>query len=230
MGTPSLSASTTVQLWWLALFTALLPLLALHGTYLMAAVESHVPWCLPYWDSCTSISRTGRHGTGYFLFKALMIPAAVLGALYWWFNGRWLRQQGAVGAGVTVLGWLGIGACLGLVLYAVVLGHIGDTFHSLRRTGVVLYFSLTFLAELLLSAALVRLPGPRVRGRRLLALCGLMLVLGLLSVVLQWLVHPLYDRIEDAFEWWFALLINLHAFGVAYLWWRTEFRARLWVA
>ena len=44
----------------LALITGLLPLVCVHTTYLIAASHGHVPWCVPYWDSCTSISATGR--------------------------------------------------------------------------------------------------------------------------------------------------------------------------
>ena len=39
---------------------ALLPLAAIHLCYLLAAYLGHVPWCLPYVDSCTSISAAGR--------------------------------------------------------------------------------------------------------------------------------------------------------------------------
>lgn len=50
-----------IPLWWLALAAALSPLLTIHDTFVIAAFEGYISWCIPYWDSCTSISRTGRY-------------------------------------------------------------------------------------------------------------------------------------------------------------------------
>ncbi len=221
--------SASLPLWWLALAAALIPLLTTHTTYLVSAWEGHVPWCMPYWEPCTSISRTGRYGASYFIFKGTMMPAAVLGALFWLLNGRWLRQLGARGARVAWLAWLGVGACLGLLVYTSVLGHIGDTYFALRRAGVILYFSLTYIAQLLLSGQLRSLPDWRQSGRRLVWLCQLTLAVGILSVILQGVIPVIFDDIDDAFEWTFALLLNVHALWVAMLWRRSDFRARLGV-
>ncbi|MDX1757224.1 MAG: hypothetical protein R3175_14300 [Marinobacter sp.] len=223
------AAANSIALWWVALAAALIPLVTTHTTYLVSALEGHVSWCIPYWDSCTSISRTGRQGTSYFIFKGAMIPAAVAGALFWLLNGRWLRQLGAQGASVAWLTWLGFGACVGLVIYTLVLGHIGETYFAIRRVGVILYFSLTYIAQLLISSRLRSIAHWYPQGQRLLWLCELTLAIGILSVILQGVVPALYDDIENAFEWTFALLINLHALWVAVLWRRSDFRARLWL-
>lgn len=219
----------SIPLWWVALAASLIPLLTFQTTYVVSALEGHVPWCVPYWDSCTSISRTGRYGTSYFIFKGTMMPAAVAGAVFWLLNGRWLRQLGAQGASVAWLTWLGFGACLGLVIYTLVLGHIGETYFAIRRVGVILYFSLTFIAQLLISSRLRLLPHWSRQGQRLLWLCELTLAIGIVSVILQGVVPDVYDNIDDAFEWTFALLINIHALWVAMLWRRSDFRAQLWL-
>lgn len=88
-----------ISLWWLALEAGLMPLLTIHATFAIAAVEGHTSWCIPYWGSCSSISRTGRHGTAYFVFKGVMLPAALLGVLFWWLNRLWLLQLCAPGYG-----------------------------------------------------------------------------------------------------------------------------------
>ena len=45
------------------------PILLFHVTHFLSFQEGCLPWCIPYWDSCTSISATGRSGqsrlTGY---------------------------------------------------------------------------------------------------------------------------------------------------------------------
>jgi hypothetical protein len=222
------TAGKGIPLWWLALAAALTPLVTIHVTFVVSVFEGYVSWCIPYWDSCTSISRTGRNGTSYFIFKGAMLPAATLGILFWYLNSRWLYQLGANSRGRFWIPWLGLVACVALAAYTLALGHSGDGFNLVRRTGVVLYFSLTYIAQLLISAALIGHPRWYQSGRRLLWLCGLALTVGIVSVILTALVPQIYSQLDDAFEWVLALLINLHAIWIAVLWRQSCFRARLW--
>lgn len=216
------------QLWWLALIAGLVPLLTIHITFAVSVLEGYVELCIPYWDSCTSISRTGRHGTSYFIFKGTMLPAALLGIAFWWLNGRWLRQLGVHSRGVAWIPWLGLVASISLGAYTLALGHAGEGFNLIRRVGVVLYFSLTFICELLVSAGLRSHPEWRQAGTRLMNLCMATLGVGILSVILTGVVPEFYSRKDDAFEWVLAALINAHALWLAFLWRRSRFRARLW--
>ncbi|MGM0767946.1 MAG: hypothetical protein ACQEV6_07970 [Pseudomonadota bacterium] len=220
--------NSSVPLWWLALAAGLIPLLTIHTTFLVSILEGHVSFCIPYWDSCTSISRTGRHGTSYFIFKGTMLPAAILGILFWWLNGRWLQQLGVYTRGAAWVPWLGLVACVALGAYTLALGHAGEGFNLIRRIGVVLYFALTFICELLVSAGLRTHPLWHRSGTRLLNLCQLTLCVGILSVILDGVVPEFYDRKDDAFEWILALLINAHALWLAWLWRKSRFRVRLW--
>lgn len=217
-----------IPLWWLALAATLTPLVTIHTTFVVTALEGHMSWCVPYWDNCTSISRTGRHGTSYFIFKGAMLPAAVLGILFWVLNARWLQQLGAFSRGRLWIPWLGFIACVSLAAYTVALGHEGEGFNLTRRIGVVLYFSLTFIAQLLLSSALLQHPHWQHSGRGLLRLCQLALAVGILSVILTAVVPETYSRMDNSFEWILAFLINLHGIWVALLWRQSRFRARLW--
>jgi len=219
----------SVRLWWLALGAALVPLLTIHLTFFVSVIEGYVSFCIPYWDSCTSISRTGRHGTAYFIFKGTMLPAAIVGVLFWWGNRVWLAQLGLRSTSVAWVPWLGLVAGLALGAYTVALGHEGDGFNLMRRIGVVLYLSLTFLCELLISGALRLHPSWSRPARGLLGLCQLTLAVGILSVLLNAFAPELYRRTDDAFEWVFALLINVHALWLALLWRRSRFRVRFWV-
>lgn len=219
--------SRSVPLWWLALAAALIPLLSIHTTFAVAVFEGYISWCIPYWDSCTSISRTGRHGTAYFIFKGAMLPAALLGILFWWLNSLWLLQLGAPGRGQRWIPWLGLVACVALAAYTLALGHEGEGFNLIRRIGVVLYFSLTYIAQLLISSALKDHPRWHQSGKRLLWLSEVTLAVGFLSVILTAAAPDLYSQIDNAFEWILALLINLHALWVALLWRQSSFRAKL---
>lgn len=210
----------------IALLAAVLPFISVHLTWLVAAGHGLVEWCNPYIDSCTSISATGRHPPASYLFRATMLPAAVVLALYWWCNYSWLRSLQPPGGSDRSLRWmlvLGLLACLGLVLYVTVLGEAGAAWRFQRRAGTVLFFSLTFLSQMLLSVQLLAL-GPRlpqVQGlaRGMWWICCLLLALGMLTVVLQAWDGVLYDSVEDAFEWVLSLLLQAN-FLLGYLVWR----------
>lgn len=209
------------RLWLLALACALLPFLTIHLSFVVSAMEGYVQWCFPYWETCTSISRTGRYGTGYFIFKGGMIPTAVLLLLFWGLNRIWLRSLG-LSAG-TALPWLGLVSSLSLLIYTLSLGHAGDVFYLLRRIGVVGWFGLTWIAQLQLSASLRHHRRWGAAGQRLLRLSVFTLLLGLSSLVVLLVWPEQHDELENAYEWSLALLLNIHSFATALLWQRSGF-------
>ncbi|MDF1820254.1 MAG: hypothetical protein P1U64_01685 [Alcanivoracaceae bacterium] len=203
---------------------ALLPLLTIHLCFVLSVAQGHIDPCFPYWEGCSSISRAGRHGAAYFVFKGGMIPAAVLLAGFWWLNRAWLAQ---LGQRLPSLPWLGLVASVALLLYTLTLGHRGEAFHMLRRIGVIGYFGLTFIAQLKLSAALARSEPMRIAGQRLVRLSLLTLLIGLLSVLAGLVWPERHDDMEDGFEWLLALLLNVHALAVVALWRRSGLRLHL---
>ena len=213
------------------LLSALVPFFAVHLTYLVAAATGVVDWCIPYIDSCTSISATGREPPASYLFRATMLPSAVFMAAYWWFNLVWLDSERArAGLPRGHLGpWmiaLGVLACIGLVLYVTVLGEAGDTWRRQRRIGTVLFFSFTFIAQLLLVAQLRQLretlPELQSLARLMLAICVVLLALGLLTVILDAWDEQWYETLEDAFEWSLSLLLQTNFLLGYFLWRRAD--------
>lgn len=204
---------------WLA---ALVPLGATHACYLLAASLEIVPWCIPYWDGCTSISRAARHESVNFIFDAVMLPWSALLMLYWWLAAKWLklwvptsfrRRHAILGLGV-------IGA-LFHILYATFLGADGEFYQWLRRYGINVFFSFTVLAQILTMSLTVRdtrLPGG-IRHAQL-GLCLLMLVLGLASLPLQFIVAD-RDAALNALEWTYSLLM-VSFFPLIGLAWRAS--------
>lgn len=209
---------TLERLVWLAALVAFLPFLTIHVSFLLAANAGHVPWCFPYLDSCTSISATGRHAPEKYWFKGMMIPAALLTAWFWRELRHWLSgyRPGEARRTPQVMQVLGLLAALFLILYTLALGEAGDNFRRVRRIGVTLSFTFTYLAQLLCTRALHVLA--RAAGdarlarwhRRLLGLLLLLLATGLLSVLLDAWMGSAYDAVEDAFEWVLALQLNLY--------------------
>lgn len=192
----------------LAWLAALLPVAVIHGVYLLSAHAGHVPWCLPYVDGCTSISAAARQGSALYWFRAFMLPYAGVLAAYWIIASLWcraLRPEARIRRhGVLALGLAGAAF---YVLYAAFLGEEGATYQLLRRYGINLYFAFTVLAQMLLISLLARQPRIPQRLRRLfLLLFALLIVLGLASLPLQYLVE---DRraLLNAIEWSYALLM-----------------------
>lgn len=201
------------RLWLSGLLVALLPMLTIHLSWLVSSAQGHLDWCNPYWLDCHSVSATGRYGLAYFIFKGGMIPALVMLSLYWWLNQQWLNRLSHHHS--QKLSVLGLVASAALLVYTLSLGHVGDTFYLLRRAGVVIYLGLTFIAQLLLSAALAR---HITQGKVLVRLSFATLAIALFSLLLDALPAVDYKRMEDAFEWLLILLLNVHVLMVAWLW------------
>jgi len=210
-----------------ALFTGLLPLFCVHLTYVLAASYGHVDWCVPYWDSCTSISATGRELPEKLVFKLLMLPASVCALVFWWLASHWLRLS--CGRGSRPMFATGAVAALFLMLYVVALGESNE-YRWARQTGIILFFSLTYVAQL---CFLVRVAHMQRRDPDITRIFHwqsgaalLLLAIGVLSVILD-ATWADYDSVEDAFEWVMMLFIALQFCSHYPLWKRSGLRLDL---
>lgn len=220
-----------MRLYPLAYAAALLPLIAIHLSYLLAASHGQVDWCIPYLHSCASISATGREPPAYFVFKGLMIPAAVLLALYWLLSAAWLKTLGCQRRHWrAVLASLGLIASTGLVFYTVLLGWIDPGYRQQRHMGVITFFGFSLFAQLLITWLLESIPAVRAdlaRGlRRLKTAIIVVFITGLASVIIGFVDPDLYQRTDNAFAWSLTLLLNLHTFFAASLWRQSGWRMR----
>lgn len=207
----------------IALWCAVLPFVVVHVSYFIAVSYGHVDWCNPYIDSCTSISATGRKFPESMVFKAGMICSGMLMLLFWWMNRRWLMLLHVPRPNLNrAMWWLGACAVLGLIIYVVALGEAGSAFARQRRIGTVLFFSFTYIGQLLLVAQLLGIRPynvPLVLLRGMLALCVILLVTGILTVVLNAWDETYYSTVEDAFEWVLTLMLQGN-FLLVWLMWR----------
>lgn len=208
----------------IAWMAGLIPLAAVNVCYLLAAAQEVVPWCFPYLDGCTSISRAARHESVNFLFRATMLPWSALLMLHWWLCSKWLKlwAPGAFHRRHAILA-LGVIAALFQILYTTFLGVEGETYQWLRRYGINVYFSFTALAQILLMSLLARderLPRWLRRGK--VGLCALMLGLGLLSLPLQYIVADRHALL-NAIEWSYSFLMASYFPLTALAWRRSGF-------
>ena len=61
-------------------------------------------------------------------------------------------------------------------------------------------------------------PGAGSTGQRMLRVCQLMLLIGIVSVGINIASEDLHDRVEDAVEWQLALLLQLNFLLLALFW------------
>lgn len=196
----------------------LIPIVTAHAAYLInvffgSALTPEFT-CMPYLDGCVSISRAARSGPGLLLFKALMLPAAVLLTLSWRQVQNWLTVLSACSEKrARLISGLGTVAAIFLVLYVTALGNDGEWYRWQRRYGVTFYFAGTALSQLLLVWVLWPQRHSLLSGRLLRPVFALTLLVGM-----QWLLGvfssvkrmvfadpDVIDRIENIIEWWFAL-------------------------
>ena len=216
------------------LLTALLPIVGINITYLIAASADHVPWCFVYLDGCTTISSTGRAAPESLWFRAFLIPGAVLMMICWRLIGGWLQcLEGNQYKGSAIIQSLGILAGAFLIFYTVALGFIGPEYVLQRRIGVTLFFGFTFLAQLLLTRRLWNLvnsqPGsyPLQLVRIKMGLSWFLLIVGLASIPISNFIGG--NEPENIVEWNFSFLVYSYFFLVYWGWRATEFNASLTV-
>jgi hypothetical protein len=234
MATPAgKHAHVRFSLWTLPASAGLVPAVAALAAWMLSVHQGIIPHCNPLIDGCVSISRAARHDLPNHVFRALLLPAAVLQALTWLLCRAWLRHLGARGALAAALPWLGAAAALFLVLYGTFLGTDGEPYRWMRRYGITLYFGLTFLCMLAATGALSYLAGIRVYvapkrlDRVLAAICVLTLTAGLVNILVPRLLADVVarERLENVIEWNVALAFTLYFLALAWLWRSTQFAA-----
>lgn len=208
-----------------AYLCAFFPFASVHITLIIGVSIGNLDACMPYWADCHSISASGRQMPEFLVFKALLIPCAVLMLFYWALVAvwcRWLHHPAARAShsGYKVAVALGLVSALALVLYTVTLG-MGEQYVLPRRIGAVLYFALTALAHLVLLRYLDRLDSLATvlanQQYTLTLTCLLLIGSALLSAGLG-AFWPGWERWENAYEWWYAVVMISMFYQVGNMW------------
>jgi hypothetical protein len=221
----------------LPLIAGVIPVLAASIAYWLGVESGRLPACIPWLDGCTSISATGRHPPGSFVFRAFHLPFAVVLALIWYYNDAWLGTLRARSdlsethrSGNRPMLVSGLIAAIALIVYVTFLGTTEPIYEFMRRFGIYGFFLGTALAQLMLSVALSSIATERSDealrsiARYMLILVALPFALGILNLALKFVLEDT-DAIENRIEW-LATLIMQAWFVLLYLAWkRTGFRA-----
>jgi hypothetical protein len=229
----AMRAFSPIPPWILPLVAGLLPAVATALAFRISAAEGSIPACNPFIDGCVSVSRAARHGLANDVFRALVLPAAVLQGVTWLLCVPWLRGLRASGRSLEWLPWLGVAAGAFLALYATFLGTEGDAYRWMRRYGIVGYFGGTFLCMLITGGQLRQMAiGGRLRlaarpDLALLALLGIILLMGLANVFVPPFLgdDAFKNRLENVLEWHAGILYAIYFAVLAWLWRRKAFSA-----
>jgi len=214
----------------LALIITILPLFTSNGVYLLSAYEGFIPWCIPYIDGCTTISQAARSGNSIFIYRATMIAYAILLIWFWIYARQWLNLlygQKTKAAGIIL--WLGIVGAIFLIIYIDFLGTTGEMNRFMRRYGIMVFFTFTPLAQLLMLnqhyKILPSMPESVLKHSTLkpgvlrfqLFLLLLMLIISIISITLDITQNTTYES-QNIVEWNFSLLLNMYFLGMIFIW------------
>ena len=209
----------------LSLIIVLLPLIASNAVYLLSAYKGFIPWCIPYIDGCTTISKAARSGDSIFIFRATMIAYGVLLIWFWIYTKQWLRLlYGHTTTMASVILWLGIAGAIFLILYVDFLGTEGEMNRFMRHVGIFVFFICTPLAQLLLLIQHYKLLGslqkskinPKILHYQLFVIV-LILFIAIVSLALD-ITHTKSYESENIVEWNIALLMQLYFLGIFFIW------------
>ena len=184
----------------------LLPLLALGGIFgclWMSVSFGTLGAVFPPLDGTVSVSRACREPPAIYLFRATVIPAAVVGALWWRMSASF---AGSSRRAVLVLGIAGVA---GFFLYALALGVPGA--NLARRIGIYIFLSLTIGAQIIFARAIAK---QFSAGRKLFVVSVALPLICILLLPFGAAMLGDWDRAENFAEW-HALWLMLSWFPYA---------------
>ena len=129
----------------ISLIIFFVPIISVLVSYLISAFFNYVPWCFPFTDGCTSISKVGRYGVSFYIYKIFLIPISILIAIFWF------KIYFSVYKNVFLL-ITSLIACLALIVYLSYLGFDGSTYRFMREIGIFFFFILMPLTQILVTS------------------------------------------------------------------------------
>ena len=216
-----------------ATLAAAIPAVLFALTYLMAAVNGHVAWCLPPVGTCTDITHTGLQPPESFVFRIGMVVVCATFVAVWKLIGDWFLLHAASEHDQRRsrrLMRFGLVGSLGLLVSEMMLQGGEESAWILHSAGAAVYFLAAYLAQLLSTIESGRLARrkPGVITRRSLNLKRWIIAaqtLVLVAVVVGRLLGV--REIGRPAQWIGSYLMLAYYLSFA-LDWRGRFSAGVW--
>ena len=175
----------------------LLPVLTVVISYFFSSLGGYVEWCLPLLDGCTSISKVGRYGVSFYLYKIFIIPSVILMIIFWYQINKYIYKS-------NLLLFFSITSCIFLIIYLFALGFEGKIYRFMREIGIFVFFIFSPVCQTYLVFSI---SNNKISSKFSLKI---LLYLYLLFLVGYLLILPLDNsNYENVIEWNFAFLIFL---------------------
>ncbi|MBT8099128.1 MAG: hypothetical protein KJO82_05230 [Gammaproteobacteria bacterium] len=226
---PGMDGSRYTHLIYLSLWLAVVPLVAINVSYLVAVSAEHAPACIPHLSGCTSVSAVGRAGLESLIFKSGMLTSAIALVLLWHRAASFLHGEGASASTLLLLRVVAVFAAISLTLYALTLGAKGDNFRLLRRIGMDGFAIGNLIAQIIFIVLYrpLTIEATRKLLRWLIAFCIAVPLLGVASELAKWLGTP--RRATNYLVAWNAFVaVSAYYAVLARVWWhhrRSDGRA-----
>ncbi len=133
----------------ISLYIFLIPTITVILSYLLSLNLNLVPSCIPIFDGCTSISRTGRYYPVNVFFKFFMFISGTLIILYWYLNLQNFKIKNKLSL-INYAYVIGLISIFFLFLYLIFLGE-SNYYRFFRKVGIFIYILFSIIAELILS-------------------------------------------------------------------------------
>ena len=208
------------HLQFLALWVAVVPLVTINISYLVAVAMEHLPACIPYLSGCTSVSATGRIAPESLIFKTGMLVSAVAFVLMWHRSATFLQTGGKRSSRVLLLRIFSLLAALSLTLYAVNLGLKGDEFRYMRRVGINGFAFSNLITEALFIVLYrpMRIETTQKLFHWLIVFCVALPLLSIAAELAKWLGAPRRPT-NNLVAWNAFIAFSAYYVVVARIWW-----------
>ena len=181
----------------ISLIIFLVPIFTIGISYIISAFFGYVEWCLPIIDGCTSISKVGRYGISFYLYKIIVIPSVIL-MMYFW-----LKVYLDIYKNLFLL-VLSLMACVFLIVYLIALGFDGPIYRFMREIGIFAFFVFMPICQIWIT---ISTPSEIIKTKFFLYLL-ILLFIGF--YFLYFYILPMdNDNYENIIEWNFAFGIFL---------------------
>ena len=120
----------------------MVPVITVTVAYFLSSLGGYVDRCVPFLDGCTSISKVGRYGVPFYLYKILIIPSVILMITFWYQVNQYVYKS-------KLLLFINITSCIFLIIYLLALGFDGKIYRFMREIGIFIFFILTPISFLI---------------------------------------------------------------------------------
>ena len=197
-----------------ALICFVLPIITVIISYIASIKLNLVEACIPNFEGCTSISRTGRNIPVKYFFKPMMFLYSFILFLYWY---KFIEILDKYKISEKKFSFFSFFSVVFLILYIVFLGE-GKIYDFFRRIGIYIYIFFTLITQFLISKKLFFIQ-KKIKKIFTIKFIKINFYLTLFLIVSGIIMLPIliikidnFPEIKNIISWNYFMLIQLYFF------------------